>query len=61
MIRILNQNKEAKLLIGSDVPHITLSVLNEAWKKLHNCNVLLGPAQDGGFWLIGFSKRTTRN
>tara|TARA_B100002052_G_scaffold322_1_gene309 strand:- start:2247 stop:2810 length:564 start_codon:yes stop_codon:yes gene_type:complete len=58
MIRILNQNKEAKLLIGSDIPHITLSVLNEAWKKLHNCNVLLGPAQDGGFWLIGFSKRT---
>ena len=58
MSKILNMNKEKKILIGSDIPKISTKVIMETWKKLNHCNVILGPAYDGGFWLIGFAKRT---
>jgi len=58
MSKILNMNKEKKILIGSDIPKISTKVIMETWKKLNRCNVILGPAYDGGFWLIGFANRT---
>ena len=58
MSKILNMNKEKKILIGSDIPKISTKILVKTWKQLNHCNVILGPAYDGGFWLIGFANRT---
>lgn len=40
-------------LIGSDCPHITPGDIEEAWGRLATHEVVLGPAADGGYWLIG--------
>jgi uncharacterized protein len=45
--------KQRVLLIGSDCPTLRLSDLNEAWTGLKDNDVVLGPARDGGYWLIG--------
>ncbi len=40
-------------LIGSDCYQLTTAMLEEAFQKLMDQDVVLGPAQDGGYYLIG--------
>ncbi len=47
------------VLIGTDLPDITTSHLQQSFNHLKNNTVVLGPAQDGGYYLIGLSKMIT--
>ncbi|NTW53464.1 MAG: glycosyltransferase [Chlorobaculum sp.] len=38
-------------LIGTDCPEITPFILDLAFQKLDECDLVLGPARDGGFYL----------
>jgi rSAM/selenodomain-associated transferase 1 len=40
-------------IIGSDCPAIRAGDIREAWIGLQTHDVVLGPATDGGYWLIG--------
>jgi len=42
------------LLIGSDSPDLTHEVLDEALSSLDRHHAVIGPARDGGYYLIGF-------
>ena len=42
------------LLIGSDCPGVTAPLLRAAAEALTDRRVVLGPANDGGYYLIGF-------
>lgn len=44
------------LIIGADCPDLTADLLNEAFQQLLNHSVVIGPATDGGYYLIGLSK-----
>ncbi|MEW6157143.1 MAG: TIGR04282 family arsenosugar biosynthesis glycosyltransferase [Verrucomicrobiota bacterium] len=44
---------ERVLIIGSDCPEMTTADLSEAWMALRTVDLVLGPARDGGYWLIG--------
>ena len=44
------------LLIGSDCPGVTASLLRAAAAALDDRRVILGPANDGGYYLIGFTE-----
>ena len=44
---------ERVVIIGSDCPEVAASDIREAWKKLRACDLAVGPASDGGYWLIG--------
>lgn len=41
------------LLIGMDTPQLTPSLLTRAAAELHTADAVIGPATDGGFWLLG--------
>ena len=41
------------VIIGSDCPEVTAADVRAAWTALHTYDVVLGPATDGGYWLIG--------
>ena len=41
------------LIIGTDCPYLTLADLREAREALASNDLVLGPAEDGGYWLIG--------
>lgn len=45
------------VLIGSDIPAITPAHIARAFKLLTSADVVYGPAEDGGFWLVGISGR----
>lgn len=47
------------VIIGSDIPGITPRLVAGAFRELGRADIVLGPAPDGGYWLIGF-KRSPR-
>lgn len=45
------------VLVGSDIPDLQARHIAEAFALLRRHPVVLGPAEDGGFWLIGVRSR----
>jgi len=41
------------IAIGSDCPEITVETLNRAFDSLREAELVLGPARDGGYYLVG--------
>jgi hypothetical protein len=46
---------ERAILIGTDFPDLPSSILTDAFSALADHDAVLGPARDGGYYLIGFS------
>jgi len=44
------------VIIGSDCPAIIAEDIDKAWRSLQTHDVVLGPATDGGYWLIGLGR-----
>ncbi|MFN0068135.1 MAG: TIGR04282 family arsenosugar biosynthesis glycosyltransferase [Limisphaerales bacterium] len=40
-------------LVGSDCPDVGAADIHAAWRSLADHELVLGPAEDGGYWLIG--------
>ncbi|MCF8713975.1 TIGR04282 family arsenosugar biosynthesis glycosyltransferase [Joostella atrarenae] len=62
-IRMMNAFKdsfsvgyEKAIVIGSDLYDITEKHIEEAFSKLDTNDVVIGPAQDGGYYLLGMKK-----
>ena len=51
-----NQGSQEVVIIGIDCPGVNAQVLAEAFEKVRNCDLLLGPAVDGGYYLIGLKR-----
>ncbi len=47
------------IIIGSDCPNITHEDIKQALQALDNNDVVIGPAEDGGYYLIGMKKYHT--
>ena len=50
-------SRNSILLIGTDLPSISHSDLIQAIQILNHNEMVLGPSSDGGYWLIGLSKK----
>jgi hypothetical protein len=51
---VLAADPSPVLVVGADSPHLPLAALEEAAAALDgDADVALGPADDGGYWLIG--------
>jgi rSAM/selenodomain-associated transferase 1 len=46
------------ILIGSDIPDLTPAVFHEALESLNENDAVIGPAADGGYYLIGFKQKS---
>jgi len=42
------------VIIGADTPHVELKVLLESFRLLDENDIVVGPARDGGYYLLGF-------
>lgn len=54
--RVFSGGAEKAVLVGSDVPEITGGTINDAFKLLEETDVVIGPAADGGYYLLGLKK-----
>lgn len=44
------------IVIGTDCPSLAASDLRAADRALRRCDLVVGPAADGGYWLIGLCR-----
>jgi len=51
--RAFHAGSKRVAIIGSDCPMVSVEDIREAWRGLGTHDVVLGPATDGGYWLIG--------
>lgn len=47
----------AAMIVGTDVPDVDRGALREAFAALKRSDAVFGPADDGGYWLVGLSAR----
>lgn len=45
------------VIIGSDTPQVSQSDIAQAFRELGRNYAVFGPAEDGGYWLIGLRRR----
>ena len=53
MARALRLAGGPAVLVGTDIPDLSPAILAQAFRALRSHDVVLGPAEDGGFWLVG--------
>jgi rSAM/selenodomain-associated transferase 1 len=51
----LTRGYQKAVLIGSDSPDLPMSFMTRAFRLLDDCELVVGPALDGGYYLIGES------
>jgi len=45
------------VIVGSDIPDLSAAHIADAFRALGLCDTVLGPATDGGYWLVGLRRR----
>lgn len=53
---LFNQGYKNIISIGNDCPELTLAILKKAINELKKEKLVLGPATDGGFYLLGLNQ-----
>ncbi|MDQ6814699.1 MAG: TIGR04282 family arsenosugar biosynthesis glycosyltransferase [Bacteroidota bacterium] len=43
-------------IIGSDCYELEAAIINEAFEKLNSTDIVIGPASDGGYYLLGMKQ-----
>lgn len=46
------------LLIGADIPQLSREHIRHAFSELDECDIVWGPTNDGGYYLVGLKKTT---
>lgn len=44
---------EQVIIVGSDLPDLSSEIISYAFAKLHDSDLVIGPAEDGGYYLLG--------
>jgi uncharacterized protein len=57
MARLLGSAFRPALLIGGDIPAVSSAIIADAFRLLRGSEVVFGPAEDGGYWLVGVNRR----
>ncbi len=60
LTRALKQGRNV-ILLGSDCPAVSVSLLQEALDSLHHHDMVVGPAHDGGYYLIGLTRNVSND
>lgn len=52
----LEQGAHSIVILGTDSPNLPLAMVESAFQALESHEVVLGPTEDGGYYLIGISR-----
>lgn len=57
--QVYEQEHEKVLIVGSDCLELNVNIINEGFQKLYETDVVIGPAEDGGYYLLGLKSLHT--
>ena len=52
-----NDNYKKVIIVGSDLPDLEKHHIDDAFEKLDHHDIVIGPANDGGYYLLGMKKK----
>ena len=52
---LFNKRYKKVIIIGTDCPQINVNLLLEAFNKLSQSDLVIGPSNDGGYYLLGMN------
>lgn len=55
--RLFEEGFSKVVVVGSDIPDLPERYLKDAFSVLGFCDAVIGPSRDGGYYLIGFSRK----
>ena len=53
---VLGHGAEKAIILGTDIPEITSDTISNAITVLENSDTVIGPSNDGGYYLLGMKK-----
>lgn len=53
---LLSKKFKKIIIVGSDLLDLNAALITKAFNKLENHDAVIGPAQDGGYYLLGMKK-----
>lgn len=53
---IKKENATKAIIVGTDLPDISSDILNKSFELLNDSDIVIGPATDGGYYLLGMKK-----
>ncbi len=53
---LFSKNHSKVIIIGSDCIELTEAIIQQAFHQLNTNDVVIGPANDGGYYLLGMNK-----
>jgi uncharacterized protein len=53
IIDLLGMGADKAVITGADIPELTAEIIIRAFAALDDADVVIGPARDGGYYLIG--------
>jgi glycosyltransferase A (GT-A) superfamily protein (DUF2064 family) len=56
MRRLLARPRRPAILIGADIPGVSNAIIATAFRLLRRHDAIFGPAEDGGYWLVGLNR-----
>jgi rSAM/selenodomain-associated transferase 1 len=57
-VEAFKMGSKRAVLVGSDIPDLPLEFMEEAFSSLKKKDAVIGPAYDGGYYLLGFKDKT---
>ena len=53
---VFSHGAEKAVIVATDVPDLTHDIMDEAMQALDNCDIVIGPSYDGGYYLLGMKR-----
>ena len=54
--KVITKGSTKTIIIGSDIPGLSKSLISKAFKELGESEIVIGPSKDGGYYLLGMKK-----
>ncbi len=55
-VQAFRHGAQRSVIIGADVPELAVEIIDEAFSKLRSRDVVIGPSEDGGYYLVGLNR-----
>lgn len=54
--KVIDRNSVKTIILGTDIPDLSCNIISKATKALDNSDIVIGPSNDGGYYLLGMKK-----
>jgi hypothetical protein len=55
--KVFKKKYRKVIIVGTDIPGINYTLIQDAFNNLDNYDCVIGPANDGGYYLLGFKDK----